>query len=105
MGKAIRQLLTILVALGIFWLLWIFAQGNPEPLQLKFHSWRTLEIQTGILILGVFALGVLVSAFFLFSILVMSMVDKRRLRRENESIQRLLDQHYSSSSKTNTPPA
>lgn len=104
MGKAFRQLLTVLLILISFWLLWVFAKSNPEPLQLKFLNWRSLEVSTGLLVSIVFFLGVLVSGFFFFSLVVSTLLEKRRILRENESLQRLLNQHYSSSSNVNKPP-
>lgn len=99
MTTAFRRLLFLVFFIGVFLLLWKFVEFNTEPLQLRFFSFRTLEAPAGLIVLLCFLAGLLVSSFLFFSIVVSTRLERRRLIREAESLQKLLSQQMESAKK------
>lgn len=100
MRRALRSLIAVLVCLAIGWGLWIFGQMNSEPAQLKFLNWRTLEAPLGILVMIVFSVGVFLSAFVFFSIVISANMERRRLQREVDALRKLVDDRVAKESKS-----
>lgn len=99
MTSAFRKLAGVLIFFGLFWLVWKFVAFNPEPLQLRIFNYRTVEMSAGLLSVFIFVAGILLSTFLFFSAVVGSRLEKRRLARENESLQRLLNEHLEAAKK------
>lgn len=81
--------LTLVVASAL--LLTRFLSDNEELVQLRFINWRTKEISQALLTLIAFLSGIGLAIVLLFSAVVSKSMQVRRLRRENEALQRLVE--------------
>ena len=105
MIRPIKIIFVIILIVVAGFLINRFLQSNQELVQLQFIYWRTKEFALGALVSLSFLLGLLISSGILTSQLVSKTLEARRMRRENDALQRLLEtkaQDHSSSSKTSS---
>lgn len=104
MSKLIWIHLMIIMIGLLFYVSWNFIQENPESAQLQIFYWRLLPVSVGVLVLSSLSIGFLIS----FAISMMwgagLFWEARKLRRENSSLQRMLDRQLVSQSTTHMPP-
>jgi len=89
--RPVKLIFIILLIVGAGYLLSRFLDANREIVQLQFMLWRSKQLPLGILVTASFALGLVLSSGILVSSLLSKTFEARRLHRENEALQRLLE--------------
>lgn len=88
-------LLILVVVIGAF-ALSSFLQDNGQATRLRFIGFQTKEVSLAILVLISFLLGLVFSSVILLSSSFVKHLEARRLRRENEALQKLLEKKEAS---------
>ena len=91
MTRAIRNFLILALFVAGTLVLARFLIENYEPMQLDLLGWRTKETSKGVLVVLAFAVGVLSAGILIFSAAFSKSLEASRLKRENRSLQRLLE--------------
>ncbi|MDB5037313.1 MAG: hypothetical protein JWQ35_841 [Bacteriovoracaceae bacterium] len=100
MKRTVRIFLLIVAIGALSFILSKFFEENSESLQLQLFGWRTRPLGAGLLIAAVFFTAVFFSFFVTFTAVIAKSIEAGRLRRENRSLQKLLEEKtHSSSSK------
>ncbi len=105
MKSALKLMILILALVGISWTLFIFHQENLDPVRLYLGSYRTRELALGALVMGAFVVGLLLGGLVFFSVVMSVQLERRRLRKEIEALQRVLSAQSSNSATATAIPA
>lgn len=108
MKKAVKGLGGVLGVMTLGFALAQFLQVNQEPAQLRFcigsacrWGWQTKEVSLGWLVSLSFLVGLFLSSALIFSAAASKSLEAKRLRRENESMRKLLETKVDHSSSSN----
>ena len=91
MNRPLKLIFIVLAMVAGGYLVSVFLDANREMVQLRFSLWRTRDVALGLLVCFSFVLGLLISAGILTTALVSKILETKRLHRENDALQRLLE--------------
>lgn len=92
MKKAFGFVVFVGIVLGAAFLLNQFLLDNPAGVQLRFFQWRTKEVSMGTLVCVIFLFGLVAPFLMMFGPYVSKTVELKRLHKENEALQTLVDE-------------
>jgi uncharacterized integral membrane protein len=91
MIRPLKLIVFVLAMVAGGYLVSVFLDANREMVQLRFSLWRTKDVGLGLLVSFSFVLGLAISAGILTTALISKMLESKRLHRENDALQRLLE--------------
>jgi uncharacterized integral membrane protein len=91
MIRPLKMIFTVLLMVAGGFLVHRFLDTNSEMIQLQFWKYRTKEMGLGSVVTLSFVIGLVISSGILTSSLISKILEARRLHRENEALQRLLE--------------
>lgn len=85
--------------LGFVFVVIQFMNDNSDAVQLQFMAWRTKSLSLGMMAFLLFITGFAVAFILALGAVISQSIEAARLRRENQALQKLLEERHSVSSK------